>query len=54
MMPVDRCDFQVPPARPGWYGIMSSDAAGNILHQGRLLERGRTWPNIRSVLPPDR
>jgi hypothetical protein len=22
-MTVDRCDFQVPPAVPGWYGILS-------------------------------
>jgi hypothetical protein len=22
-MIVDRCDFQVPPATPGWYGILS-------------------------------
>ncbi len=21
MMAVDRCDFQVPPTAPGWYGI---------------------------------
>jgi hypothetical protein len=22
-MTVDRCDFQVPPAAPGWYGILT-------------------------------
>ena len=22
-MTVDRCDFQVPPALPGWHGILS-------------------------------
>jgi hypothetical protein len=22
-MTVDRCDFQVPPTIPGWYGILS-------------------------------
>jgi hypothetical protein len=26
-MMVDRCDFQVPPAAPGWYGIVCGDAA---------------------------
>ena len=23
-MAPDRCDFQVPPARPGWYGVFCS------------------------------
>jgi hypothetical protein len=41
-MTVDRCDFQVPPAGPGWYGIMSGDAAGNVLRQAAYWT-GRDW-----------
>jgi hypothetical protein len=41
MMTVDRCDFQIPPAVPGWYGIVSGDAAaGNILHQAAFWNGG--------------
>jgi hypothetical protein len=32
-MTIDCCDFQVPPEAPGWYGILSEDRAGNVLHQ---------------------
>jgi hypothetical protein len=41
-MTVDRCDFQVPPARPGWYGVVSGDAAGNTLHQAAFWN-GSDW-----------
>jgi hypothetical protein len=27
-MTIDRCDFQVPPAMPGWYGILSEAKSG--------------------------
>jgi hypothetical protein len=42
MMTVDRCDFQVPPAGPGWYGIIAGDAAGNVLHQAAYWN-GSDW-----------
>jgi hypothetical protein len=41
-MMVDRCDFQVPPAGPGWYGIIAGDAAGNVLHQAAFWN-GSEW-----------
>ena len=41
-MTVDRCDFQVPPAGPGWYGIIAGDAAGNVLHQAAFWN-GSDW-----------
>jgi hypothetical protein len=39
---IDRCDFQIPPAGPGWYGVMGADAAGNLLHQAAYWD-GNDW-----------
>jgi hypothetical protein len=33
-MTVDRCDFQVPPAIPGWYGILSETGIKAALWNG--------------------
>jgi hypothetical protein len=27
MMTIDRCDFQVPPPGPGWYGILTESGS---------------------------
>jgi hypothetical protein len=34
-MTIDRCDFQVPPAKPGWYGIISAAGGGAAFWSGR-------------------
>jgi hypothetical protein len=39
---VDRCDFQVPPSVTGWYGILSQDMVGSVLHQAAYWT-GRDW-----------
>jgi hypothetical protein len=33
-MTVDRCDFQVPPAAPGWYGILTETGSRAALWNG--------------------
>jgi hypothetical protein len=33
-MTVDRCDFQVPPAGPGWYGILTETGSKAALWNG--------------------
>jgi hypothetical protein len=33
-MTIDRCDFQVPPAMPGWYGINSETGSKAALWNG--------------------
>jgi hypothetical protein len=33
-MTVDRCDFQVPPAVPGWYGILTETGSKAALWNG--------------------
>ena len=33
-MTVDRCDFQVPPAGPGWYGILTENGSKASLWNG--------------------
>jgi hypothetical protein len=33
-MTIDRCDFQVPPAMPGWYGILSETGSKAALWNG--------------------
>jgi hypothetical protein len=33
-MRVDRCDFQVPPAAPGWYGILTEAGSKAALWNG--------------------
>jgi hypothetical protein len=34
-MMIDRCDFQVPPAKPGWYGIISATGSSAAFWNGR-------------------
>ena len=38
-MTVDRCDFQVPPAIPGWYGILTEAALWNGADWGEYPRR---------------
>jgi hypothetical protein len=33
-MTVDRCDFQVPPTAPGWYGILTETGSMAALWSG--------------------
>jgi hypothetical protein len=33
-MTVDRCDFQVPPASPGWYGVLTETGSMVALWTG--------------------
>jgi hypothetical protein len=41
-MRVDRCDFHVPPAATGWYGIMSREANGDVWLQAAFWN-GSDW-----------
>jgi hypothetical protein len=41
-MSVDRRDFKVPPAGPGWYDVISGDACGNVLRQAGYWN-GSDW-----------
>ena len=34
-MTIDRCDFQVPPDQPGWYGIISATGSSAAFWSGR-------------------
>lgn len=58
MMTLDRCDFQIPPSVPGWYGIVAGDAAGNVLHQAAFWTGGdwakypvRAYVRSKAVFP---
>ena len=43
-MTIDRCDFQVPPAKPGWYGIISAAGGGPRSGVAAIGRRIRCWP----------
>jgi hypothetical protein len=42
-MTVDRCDFQVPSAMPGWYGILSETGSKAAFWDGTDLVEYRAY-----------
>jgi hypothetical protein len=42
-MTVDLCDFQVPPAAPGWYGVLTETGGVAALWTVRIGLNIRLW-----------